>query len=360
MTILVEQVSKAEGGEVHLSDINLRLEVGSPYVLIGPTGAGKTTLLRLLAGLEKPTSGRILVDGADTRNVPVNRRNVAFVYEQFVNYPSFTVFENIAAPLRRAGINGSDLNEPVRRTAKLLRIDSLLDRLPGQLSGGQQQRVAIARALVKNASLLLLDEPLVNLDYKLREELRAELRGIFRKSRTIVVYTTTDPTESLQIGGNTVVMDKGRVLQIGPAVEVFGRPSSTRVAQICSDPPMNMIAAEIADGQLSIGTLRIPVPDHMGAAEPGSCVIGVRPSHLSLVEKGLGSALVGEVTLAEVNGSETFVHVAFANSNWTILAEGVHPVPPGRSVSVRLDPSRLFLYSPTGELRAVPKELGRS
>ncbi len=354
MSITLEAVSKYEGSEMHLADIDLRVDGGRPNVVIGPTGAGKTSLLRLLAGLEKLSSGRIMADGRDTRHIAVNRRNVAFVYEQFVNYPLFTVHENIAAPLRRAGVNREEIEARVRRTATMLRIEHLLDRLPGDLSGGQQQRVAIARALVKRASLLLLDEPLVNLDYKLREELREELRTMFRESGTTVVYATTEPVESLQLGGETIVMDEGRVLQVGPAAEVFARPRSVRVAQICSDPPMNAMAAEIGDGKLSIGTLTIPLPAHFRDVRPGSCTIGVRPSHLApTAENGL---LSGTVSLAEVNGSETFIHVQVGNDDWIIHADGIHPTAPGRQVHITFDPNRLFLFSSEGALAAVPDD----
>ena len=358
MTISARGLGKTVAGEVHLADIDLELAPGQPHVVIGHTGAGKTTLLRTLAGLDRPTTGSVMIDGVDARQVPVNQRNVGFVYELFVNYPAMTVFENIAAPLRRAGLGRSEIGERVTRTAKLLRIDNLLDRLPGQLSGGQQQRVAIARALAKDAKLLLLDEPLVNLDYKLREELRAELRAIFQNSDTIVVYTTTEPTEALQIGGHTLVMDKGRILQSGRATDVFGRPGSIRVAQIYSDPPINVRSARIGDGWLTIGALRLPVPEHMLGVAEGPCQIGARPSHLSLRAAAGTIGFVGQVDLAEVNGSETYIHAMLDADAWTVHADGVHPVPPGERIEVFLDPSRLYLFSPDGGLLATPFEHG--
>ena len=198
--------------------VTLDLVPGQLYVLLGPTLAGKTSLMRLMAGLDRPTSGRVLVDGVDVTGLSVRKRSVAMVYQQFINYPTLTVYDNIASPLRLQGIATAEIDRQVRDTARMLHIDHLLDRLPAELSGGQQQRLAIARALVKEAQLLLLDEPLVNLDYKLREELRAELRDLFARQQTTVVYATTEPLEALIMGGEVIVMDEGRVLQSGPTV----------------------------------------------------------------------------------------------------------------------------------------------
>ena len=171
------------------------------------------------------------------------------VYQQFVNYPSLTVYENIASPLRMARkLEAAEIDRRVRATAEIMRIDSLLDRLPAQLSGGQQQRTAIARALVKGADLLLLDEPLVNLDYKLREELRAEMREIFAERAVTVVYATTEPAEALMLGGNTAVLDAGRVIQFGTTIDVYHHPANLRVGEIFSDPPMNLMPVELAGG----------------------------------------------------------------------------------------------------------------
>src|SRR5204862_529458 len=196
----------------HISDVTLELPHGSLTVLLGPTLAGKTSLMRLMAGLDAPTSGRIRFDGADVTGVPVARRNVAMVYQQFINYPSLTVYENIASPLRVARRPRDEIERRVKEIAALLKLESVLSRLPLELSGGQQQRTAIARALVKQARLVLLDEPLANLDYKLREELRTELPRIFEASGAIFVYATTEPSEALLLGGNTLCMWEGEVL----------------------------------------------------------------------------------------------------------------------------------------------------
>ena len=248
MSLRLDTVRRVVGDEVWIDDLTLDLAAGQLYVLLGPTLAGKTSLMRLMAGLDRPTSGRVLVDGADVTGISVRKRSVAMVYQQFINYPTLTAYDNIASPLRLQGTPTAEIDRQVRETARMLHIDHLLDRLPAALSGGQQQRLAIARALVKKAQLLLLDEPLVNLDYKLREELRAELRDLFARQQTTVVYATTEPLEALIMGGQVIVLDEGRILQSGPTVAVYHRPGSLRVASVYSDPPMNTLAVTVADG----------------------------------------------------------------------------------------------------------------
>ena len=214
MELLLDQITKTVGPEVHLYPMSLAPVPGSVTVLLGATQAGKTSLMRVMAGLDTASSGRVLVDGEDVTRRSVRERNVAMVYQQFVNYPSMTVAQNIASPLRLRGER--DIDARVRALAARLHIEMFLDRLPAELSGGQQQRVALARALAKQAPLMLLDEPLVNLDYKLREELREELAALFASGDSTVVYATTEPGEALLLGGHTAVMDAGELLQYGP------------------------------------------------------------------------------------------------------------------------------------------------
>ena len=216
MSICLESVTMVSMGESLISDVSLTVEPGTMNVLLGPTQAGKTTLMRLMAGLDKPTSGRILVDGKDVTGVPVRQRSVAMVYQQFMNYPSLSVYENIASPLRVARLSAEEIDRRVLQAARLLGLESMLDRAPHQLSGGQQQRTAIARAIVKGADLVLLDEPLANLDYKLREELREELPPILKQAGAILVYATAEPLEALLLGGITATLSEGRVIQRGP------------------------------------------------------------------------------------------------------------------------------------------------
>src|ERR1700754_3898653 len=248
MSVTLDHVTRSVDGIPTIRDVSLTLDRGTLSVLLGPTLAGKTSIMRLLAGLDKPTSGRVLVDGKDVTGVDVRKRSVAMVYQQFINYPSLSVYENIASPLRVQGKPRAEIESQVRDAAKLLKLEPYLDRTPLQLSGGQQQRTAIARALVKGADLVLLDEPLANLDYKLREELRTELPRIFEASGAIFVYATTEPSEALLLGGRTVCMWEGEVLQVGSTPKVYRHPETVRVAQVFSDPPLNLVGVEKKNG----------------------------------------------------------------------------------------------------------------
>src|ERR1700722_19883412 len=244
MSVELVNVSRSVDGVPAIRDVSVRLERGTLSVLLGPTLSGKTSIMRLLAGLDKPGSGPVLVDGKDVTGADVRKRSVAMVYQQFINYPSLTVYENIASPLRVAGVGQAEIDTRVKEAARLLRLENLLQRLPAQLSGGQQQRTAIARALVKRARLVLLDEPLANLDYKLREELREELPRIFVETGAVLVYATTEPTEALLLAGTTITLHEGRVSQVGPTSRVYRRPENIEAARVFSDPPLNEFVIE--------------------------------------------------------------------------------------------------------------------
>jgi glycerol transport system ATP-binding protein len=234
--------------------------------------------MRLMAGLDVPTRGRVKVDGEDVTGVPVRHRKVAMVYQQFINYPSMTVFDNIASPLKL--IRASGIEQTVTALAKRLHIDHLLDRLPAQLSGGQQQRVALARALAKDAPLILLDEPLVNLDYKLREELREELAQLFSARTSSVVYATTEPAEALLLGGHTAVIDKGRLLQYGRTIDVFMKPATIEVARAFSDPPINLVPGRLQRNVLTIEQgPQVPLHTVLAADRP-EVTVGLRAGDL--------------------------------------------------------------------------------
>lgn len=359
MRLTLEKISQRVGAEQHLYDVDLTLEHGSLNVLLGPTRAGKTTLMRVMAGLDAPAAGRLLADGEDVTGVGVRKRNVAMVYQQFINYPSLTVFDNIASPLRQARrFNAKEIEQKVRSTAQMLRIDHLLDRLPAELSGGQQQRTAIARALVKDTQLLLLDEPLVNLDYKLREELRAEMRELFGAGRTTVVYATTEPQEALILGGRTAVLDAGRVLQFGPALAVYHRPNSVRVAEVFSDPPINLmpLGIDAEHCRLSAET-RFARAEHMRSLTSGEYRAGIRAHDIGINGAAPNTAaLPATVELAEISGSETFVHLRAGVTTLVARLQGVHGHALGERVTINFDPARLFVFDASGALVAAPPQ----
>jgi glycerol transport system ATP-binding protein len=346
----LKDVSKQVGAETHIRDVSLRLEKGSLNVLLGPTLSGKTSLMRLMAGLDKPTKGSVWSDGKDVTGIRVQNRNVAMVYQQFINYPAMTVYENIASPLRVSGKSTADIDREVMKAADLLRLTPYLKRLPLELSGGQQQRTALARAMVKNAGLVLLDEPLANLDYKLREELRAELPKIFAETGAVFVYATTEPSEALLLGGNTATLSEGMVTQFGPTVDVFRKPADLITARTFSDPPLNTIAA-VKRGHVFVlsGGAEIPVPGDMQALADGPLTIGFRPHHLSPTSQGSATAaLQATVMVTEITGSESFIHLTYGTNKWVLLAKGVHDLAPATNITVYLDTRHLLAFRDDG------------
>lgn len=352
MELMLERIEQRVGASTHLYPLDLTLVPLAVTVLLGATQAGKTTLMRVMAGLDAPSRGRVLADGVDVTGMPVRARNVAMVYQQFINYPSMTVADNIASPLKLR--REQNIGARVAELAAKLHIEPFLQRLPAELSGGQQQRVALARALAKNAPLMLLDEPLVNLDYKLREQLRDELAQLFASGRSTVVYATTEPTEALLLGGYTAVMDAGELLQYGPTAEVFHRPLSIRVASAFSDPPMNLIQGSanptgvmLADG----ANLALALP----ASRSGALTVGVRAGALRVHERAGDLALPGQVELAEISGSDTFVHVRTQVGELIAQLTGVHVFALGAAVTLYLNPTQAYVFDAEGDLLVAPQ-----
>ena len=355
MELRLEGIAQQVGAQTWLHPLDLNLVPRAVTVLLGATQAGKTTLMRLMAGLDKPTRGRVLADGQDVTGLPVRERNVAMVYQQFINYPSMTVADNIASPLRLRGDKG--IAARVAELAAKLHIEALLDRLPAELSGGQQQRVALARALAKNAPLMLLDEPLVNLDYKLREELRDELSLLFASGDSTVVYATTEPTEALLLGGYTAVLDAGELLQYGPTAEVFHLPRSIRVARAFSDPPMNLLAGSAATQGVTLAAgvnLSVPLPAGSSVLRTAALTIGMRASALHVHARAGDLALPGSVELAEISGSDTFVHVQTALGELVAQLAGVHQFSLGASITLYLNPAHVHVFDAAGMLLVAP------
>jgi glycerol transport system ATP-binding protein len=351
MELMLERIEQRVGAVPHLYPLDLTLVPRAVTVLLGATQAGKTTLMRVMAGLDVPAKGRVLADGIDVTGKPVRERNVAMVYQQFINYPSMTVADNIASPLKLR--REKNIGARVAELAAKLHIEPFLKRLPAELSGGQQQRVALARALAKNAPLMLLDEPLVNLDYKLREELRDELSQLFASGQSTVVYATTEPTEALLLGGYTAVMDAGELLQYGPTAEVFHRPLSIRVARAFSDPPMNLIEGRAAASGVSLaGGLSLPLT--LPAGHTDGLTLGVRAGALRVQQRPGDLALPGRVELAEISGSDTFVHVHTALGELVAQLTGVHVFALGAAITLYLDPAHAYVFGADGQLLVAP------
>lgn len=339
-------------GVNHLKDVTATFVPGRLHTVIGRTMAGKTTLLRVLAGLQGVDSGSLTRDGADFLKTPVWRRDTAMVYQQFINYPHLNVFDNVAFPLRRAGLSRAEIQLRVRKSLAGVGLADLERRKPSQLSGGQQQRVAVARALARGTGILLLDEPLANLDYKLREQLRDEFKTLFSdQGDTIVVYTTTEPAEAMLLGDVVLVMHEGQILQIGPPQEVFERPATTTVASIINDPPMNIFTGRIEGGQVTVaGFQATHVSPHLADLPDGAYQFGLRATDVTLASAGVE----GEVTFVEISGSETFVHAVVGGTPFVVQIEGIHDVSLGDLVRLRLRPERLFAFDEKGTLVQTP------
>ncbi len=348
MSIELQSVSRAVKGQPFIQTTNLTLENGTMNVLLGPTLSGKTSLMRLMAGLDQPTTGKILWQGRDVTGQRVQDRKVAMVYQQFINYPGISVYDNIASPLRLIGKSAAEIDRAVRETAEMLKLTPMLSRKPLELSGGQQQRCALARALVKEAGLVLLDEPLANLDYKLREELRAEIPRIFEKSGAIFVYATTEPEEALLLGGNTATLWQGRVTQFGPTPQVYRNPVDATTARVFSDPPMNFLGFSKQGQTLRFGDTNArtftSLPD-------GSYTAGFRPNHLFLHKQTADAIELPCVTIAsEITGSETFVHLQHGDDRWVAMVHGVQALNAGDRISLWLNPAHIYIFDGDGLL----------
>lgn len=354
MGIELKQISKQVGAETHIHPTDLVLETGGFNVLLGTTLAGKTTMMRLMAGLEAPTSGEVWFDGENVTGIPVQKRSVAMVYQAFINYPNFSVFDNIASPLRVARVARDDIRARVGKIAELLKLSPMLDRLPAELSGGQQQRTALARALVKNAPLVLLDEPLANLDYKLREELRDELPKLFEDTGATVVYATSEPLEALMLGGRTAALYEGRVTQYGDTAQVYRIPNNLLTARVFSDPPMNTAIVTKQDDKFLFGeAAHWPVSEKYAALPSGSYTLGIRPHHVTVSDrKAEGVVVKGNVQIAEISGSESIVRAEVAGNSWVSQSRGVHAFEVGDTAELHMHVERCLYFNSDGKLLA--------
>lgn len=376
MYVELKNASLQQDGVSYVDNVSIRFEEGL-NVLLGPTLSGKTSLMRVMAGLEKLDSGSVFYDGKDMHGVAIQKRNIAMVYQQFINYPGLTVYENIASPLRLLKKPKKLIDEKVRWAASVLKLDNMLDRLPLELSGGQQQRCALARAIVKEARLVLLDEPLANLDYKLREELRDELPQIFAQSKSVLIYATSEPEEALKLNGNTAVMHQGAIAQFGFTNDVYHQPQTKQAAEIFSDPPMNFIEVKISNKSLSFACNTEKESyqfDKANGLKDGVYIAGFRPNHLSIVnsetaDKATDNNSVNfncHAIISELTGSMSYIHVdvqsnaawlASANiqdhqelKRWVSLNHGIHHIELDSQLVCQLDMANMYLYSLDGGL----------
>lgn len=354
MALELKNLTKQVGAETYIHETNLVLAEKGFNTLLGTTLSGKTTLMKLMAGIDTLTSGEIWFKGVNVTDAPVQKRNVSMVYQQFINYPNLTVYENIASPLRVGRVPKGELDDRVAQVASLMRITPMLGRMPSELSGGQQQRTAMARALVKDADLVLLDEPLANLDYKLREEMRDELPKLFADRDCTVVYATTEPVEALLLGGHTALLHEGRVVQYGPTSDTYRKPDSMLAAQVFSDPPINTAdITKSGDKIVMAGGLEWDVGGRLASIADGPYTIGIRPHHIEpQASDPQAVPITGKVLVTEISGSESVVHFELAGLTWVSQSHGVHPFEVGEEARLYADVGRALFFDPSGQLVA--------
>tara|TARA_B100000029_G_scaffold31497_1_gene29982 strand:+ start:2801 stop:3880 length:1080 start_codon:yes stop_codon:yes gene_type:complete len=353
MNLIAENLTYKPDEQFHLNDVSFNFKKGSLYTVLGRTLSGKTTLLKTIAGLLNPDSGLIKFEEKDFGKIPVWQRNVAMVYQQFINYPHLNVYENISFPLKQRKIKKNQIKIDVDESLKTVGLVGFENRKIQELSGGQQQRVALARSLAKKAKILLLDEPLVNLDYKLREQLREEFKRIFSQGlseNTILIYSTTDPQEVMELNGEVIVLDEGKVLQSGPAKEIFENPKNLKVAEVSNDPPMNIVKGSKISENINFENINIEVPNHLTKLENKNYNFGIRASEIKLDSNGQEF----EVELAEISGSETLLHLKRGNTKIISLIEEVMNFKIYEKVKVKFNANKLYAFDKNENLVSSP------
>ncbi|MFL5333713.1 MAG: ABC transporter ATP-binding protein [Geminicoccaceae bacterium] len=351
--IRLTNLHKSFGDFVAVRDSSLTIEDGSFFVLLGPSGCGKTTTLRMIAGLELPTSGEIRLDGEDVTFRRARERDIAFVFQLFALYPHMNVRKNIGFPLSAQGVPRAEIRRRVEETAKLLRIDHLLNRAVGGLAGGDRQRVALGRAIVRRPKAFLMDEPLGTLDAAFRELMCEELRGLHDRIGATTVYVTHDQIEAMAMADVIAVMNMGLVLQSGTPFEIYHRPRSMFVAQFIGSPSMNFLPCASGDRHaVSLAGRTLPVPELREAA-PGRLVLGVRPEHVRLADDGV---VRGEVFGVEYMGARQVVTVDTEAGRLRVRTSNTQRASIGEQVGLAFDPGQIILFDPSSE-RALPSAL---
>ena len=350
MSLELKNIEKKVGLETFIYPTNLKLEKNTINVLLGSTLAGKTTLMQIMAGLDKPSAGEIWFNDQNVTGVKVQKRNVSMVYQQFINYPNYTVYENIASPLKITGVDANEIKERVGRVAELLKLSPMLDKKPNELSGGQQQRTALARALIKDSDLILLDEPLANLDFKLREELREELPKLFENRECIVVYATTEPSDALMIGGNTATILEGKIIQYGKTLDVYNNPENLTSAEVFSDPPMNIAKVNKIGDSCSLLEANTNWKTNKKIKD-WSYTIGIRPHNVTVEKISKNSLEIkGKVMISELSGSESLIHFKYGQANWVSLSSGSHKINIGEEMKLYMNVDECLFFDQNNRL----------
>ena len=327
----VHSAVKRFGDVEILHGVDIRIPDGSFTVLVGPSGCGKSTLLRMIAGLENISGGEIAIGERVVNMVPPKERDIAMVFQNYALYPHMTVRDNMAFSLTLAKTDKREVDQRVGEAAAILGLKDLLDRYPRQLSGGQRQRVAMGRAIVRKPQVFLFDEPLSNLDAKLRVAMRAEIKELHQRLKTTSIYVTHDQIEAMTMADQIVVMHDGRVEQIGAPLELYDRPANRFVAGFIGSPAMNFIEGTVQGGAFSAGSIRLPLPSHAPKTEGTRLVFGIRPEHLDLADDGAEA----EVVVVEPTGSETQLVARLAGQDVIAVFRERHAFAPGQHIRLR-------------------------
>ena len=339
-------VSKSYGAVRALEDLSFDVAKGRFFVLFGPSSVGKTTALRTIAGLVKPDVGSVEINGHDHTNAPITGRGVSMVFQSFALYPHLTVFENFAYPLREEKLGREEIDKRVKETAAMLKLSHRLERKPNTLSGGEQQRVALGRSLIRRPDILLLDEPLTNLDAKLRHDMRAELKRLHRQFGMTIVYATPDELEALSMGEEIAVMRDGAVVQRGTPDELYESPINTYVAGKMGSPHMNMIKATAGKNDFSSSLGTIAPKSKLKSVQLGeAALLGIRPSDIRFAEKG-EAALKSKIAMLEPLGDVTVISVEAAGETLRMLVpeSKATSIRPGQSASIYIDPKKFHIF----------------
>ncbi|MCZ4433206.1 sn-glycerol-3-phosphate ABC transporter ATP-binding protein UgpC [Agrobacterium sp. SOY23] len=363
--LAIDNVRKTYGALNVLHGVSVNIEDGEFVILVGPSGCGKSTLLRMIAGLEDISAGEVRIGDRVVNDVEPKERDIAMVFQNYALYPHMTVANNMAYSLKLRKIPSAEISTRVRNAASILGLEKYLDRLPRQLSGGQRQRVAMGRAIVRNPQVFLFDEPLSNLDAKLRVAMRAEIKELHQRLKTTIVYVTHDQVEAMTMADKIVVMHDGVVEQIGAPLELYDRPRNLFVASFIGSPPMNFVRGRVRDGAfVSEGSLRLPLPQAIARAFEGhTATYGVRPEHFRLTTSGSADGVPVEVVVVEPMGSETQVVVRDPGAKSDPAAEGNRDLVcvfrerisarPGETIHVVPEADKIHLFDADSGLRLV-------
>lgn len=344
----LKDITKRFKSVTALNGVSFDIEDGEFFVLLGPTGAGKTTTLRVIAGLAKQDSGAVFFNGESVDRLTPADRDTAFVFQQYSLYPTMTVYDNLAFPLRSPmrKVGKEQIDKRVKATAEILRMDHLLDRKTANLSGGEMQRVSIGRAIVREPRIFLMDEPLSNLDFKLRESLRVELQHIQKTQGSTTLFVTHDQVEALTMADRIAVLNKGRIVQIGSAHDIYDRPATVFVAQLVGTPRINLMDALREDGLLRIKDAPISLP--LGEREariPKLCQLGIRPEDIQPNNEG---KFEGQIALTEPLGVETVLHIRTGSQTFLSTTSGIATWRPGENIKFNITQERLHFFDSDG------------